>query len=199
MTDPGAPTDPQRRELLKWLWRVPVIAVAVGGGLGLYEAIKVHFLKRSAAAEPVFAPRPRTRVAALAAFANVWDAVAFELPASDPTVDAVPGMVVRLPGPIPGDLAVESGVATVSTYLAGFSRVCTHQHCTVFLNTDPEAINIGFNYNTDSPAFTCPCHLSVFDPMKAGKAVSGPAVLPLPRLRLELEGDAVFATGIESD
>ncbi|HRN17903.1 MAG: Rieske 2Fe-2S domain-containing protein [Trueperaceae bacterium] len=199
MTDPGAPADPERRELLKWLWRIPVIAVAVGGGLGLYEAIKVHFLKRSAAAEPVFAPRPPTRVAALTAFGNVWDAVAFELPSADPTVNGIPALVVRLPGPIPGDLAVESGVATVSAYLAGFSRVCTHQHCTVVLNTDPEAIAIGFNYNTDSPAFTCPCHLSVFDPMQAGKAVSGPAVLPLPRLRLEQEDGAVFATGIEND
>ncbi len=199
MTDPGAPTDPKRRELLKWLWRVPVIAVAVGGGLGVYEAIKVHFLKRSAAADPLFDPRPRTMVGALTAFANVWDAVAFELPSLDPTVNPIPALVVRLPGPIPGDLTVDSGVATASAYLAGFSRVCTHQHCTVVLNRDLDAINFGFNYTTNSPALTCPCHLSVFDPMRGGKAVSGPAVLPLPRVRLEMEDGAVFATGIEND
>lgn len=46
--NPGDPKDPRRREVIKWLWRVPVLVVAAGGGYGLYEAIKVHFLKRSA-------------------------------------------------------------------------------------------------------------------------------------------------------
>jgi len=67
----------------------------------------------------------------------------------------------------------------------------------VSLNRDVTAINIGFNHQTDSPALTCACHLSVFDPRQGGKAVSGPAVRPLPRVRLEVRGDQLYATGIE--
>ncbi len=195
MSTRGAPPDPRRREVIKWLWRVPVIAVAAGGGYGLYEAIKVHFLKRSAAAEPTFDEVTPTRVAAPGEFAEVWDGVPFTLPT--PAGGTIPALVVRLPGPIPGDLALSTAVAGPSAYLAGFSRVCTHQHCTVVLNRDIDAINFGFNYLTDAPALTCPCHLSVFDPMRGGKAVSGPAVLPLPRVRLELLDGVVFATGLE--
>jgi arsenite oxidase small subunit len=48
---------------------------------------------------------------------------------------------------------------------------------------------------------TCACHFSVFDPLRAGRAVSGPAVRPLPRIRLRLEGDPaagrIVADGIE--
>lgn len=194
----GAPADPRRRELIKWLWRVPVIAVAVGGGLGLYEAIRVHFLKRNPSMNPVFEPRPATVVAPRQAFGEVWDAVAFELPGEAPGDPALPALAVRLPGPIPGDLTVADEPDGGSVHVAAFSRVCTHEHCLVVLNRDLQAIDFGFNYTTTSPAFTCPCHLSVFDPMRAGKAVSGPAVLPLPRVSLELSGDLVLATGIES-
>lgn len=197
MTGPGAPTNAKRRELIKWLWRLPVFAVAVGGGLGVYEAIRVHFLKQNAAAEPEFAATTPTRVATLGDFGEVWDEAAFEVPGAGATGGPLPALAVRLPGPIPGDLAIASGVAGASAYLAAFSRVCTHQHCVVVLNRDIEAINFGFNYLTDKPALTCPCHLSVFDPTQAGKAVSGPAVLPLPRVRLELIGSEVFATGVE--
>lgn len=161
----------------------------------MYEAINVHFLKRAAASEPEFDPVEPLKVAAAADFQDVWDEVEFVLPVS--ATASIPAIAVRLPGPIPGDLAIGSGVAGPSAYLAAFSRICTHQHCTVVLNRDIDAINFGFNYMTDTPALTCPCHLSVFDPLAGGKAVSGPAVLPLPRVRLELLGSDVFATGVE--
>lgn len=203
----GAPADPRRRELVRWLWRLPVVAVALAGGVGVYEAIKVHFLKQAAAAEPEFDAVPATRVAALADFPEVWDEATFELPVSGDgsprdvggalIEGALPVLAVRLPGPIPGDLVIESVVAGPSAYLAAFSRICTHQHCTVVLTRDVKAIDLAFNYSTSTPALTCPCHLSVFDPLAGGKAVSGPAVTPLPRVRLELIGSEVFATGIE--
>ena len=215
--------DEGRRRLVTWLWRLPVVAAIVGGGYGAYEAIRVHFLKRAAGAAPEFQARPVTPVARLDAFTEPWVAVAFEL-AGDPAVDApigtapdgsttpgapppgaavqqvpsVPAVAVRLPGPIVGSLEVDSGVGAATMHLAAFSRICTHQHCIVSLNRDLDAIAFGFNHTIDHPALTCPCHLSVFDPLRAGEAVSGPAVDPLPRVRLELRGAEVVATGIET-
>lgn len=187
MSEDEVSEDPElsRRQVVKWLWRVPVIAVLGGAGYGLYEAINVHFLKRRPTARPRFTPVTSVAVAPVARFAAAWDAAEF-------TLGTMPALALRLPGPIPGGLDVGD------VHLAAFSRVCTHQQCITSLNTDVAAINFGFNYNTESPAITCPCHLSVFDPKQAGMAVSGPAVEPLPRVRIELDGDAVIATGIES-
>ena len=186
---PAADADVSRRQVVKWLWRVPVIAVLGGAGYGLYEAINVHFLKRRPAARPRFADVSPSQVGPLAAFAAAWDAVEFNVALGAGAT--LPALAVRLPGSIPG------GLDLGDTHLAAFSRVCTHQQCLTQLNTDVAAINFGFNYGTDAPAITCPCHLSVFDPQRAGQAVSGPAIEPLPRVRLELDADTVVATGIE--
>lgn len=188
MTDAGAP-DPDRRRVVAWLWRLPVLAVLGGAGYGLYEAINVHFLKRSAARDPVYQDATEVVVGPLTAFGGVWDSIEFTLTT---TSTAVPAIALRVPGPVPG------GLDAAPLNLIAFSRICTHQHCLVSLNTDVDAINFGFNYDTDSPALTCPCHLSVFDPRQAGRAVSGPANLPLPRVRLSVRGDQLVATGLET-
>lgn len=193
----AAQVDADRRRLIQWLWRVPVLAALAGGGYGLYEAIRVHFLKFEVDDEPEFDDRPESLVAGLGSFAQEWDSVTFELPAGGPAEPAVPAVAVRLPGPIPGGIALDTGLNVASAYLAAFSRICTHQYCIVSLNRDIDAINLGFNYQTRSPALTCACHLSVFDPQQGGRAVSGPAVIPLPRVRLEARGNQLFATGIE--
>jgi len=185
--------DESRRKFVAWAWRLPVILAAGGAAFGGYEAIRVHFLKRNAAAEPTFDDRPETPVAPLTAFAADWDSAAFELPGEPP----VPALAVRLPGPVAGALEVDSGVGPAAAHLLAFSRICTHQHCIVSLNTDVTAINFGFNYSAANPSLTCPCHLSVFDPLRGGAAVSGPAVDPLPRIRLELRPGRVVATGLE--
>lgn len=188
MTEAGAP-DPERRKVITLLWRLPVLAVLGGAGYGLYEAINVHFLKRRPARNPTFEVANEVVVGPLAAFSGAWDSVEFTLSTAGAVV---PAIAVRVPGPVPGGLDV------APLNLIAFSRVCTHQHCIVSLNTDVNAINFGFNYDTDSPALTCPCHLSVFDPRQAGRAVSGPANLPLQRVRLERQGDQVVATGLET-
>lgn len=190
--------DEKRRRLIQWLWRIPVIAVAAGGGCGLYEAIRVHFRKYEVAENPEFEDRPELLVADLSAFREVWDSVEFEVPSAGVGSPAVPAVAVRLPGPIAGGIALDTGLNVASAYLAAFSRICTHQHCIVSLNRDINAINIGFNYQTRSPALTCGCHLSVFDPQQGGRAVSGPAVQPLPRVRLEARGGQLYATGLET-
>ena len=184
--------DEGRRRLIRWAWRLPVLLAVGGGAVGLYEAIRIHFEKDTPAAHPVFEPRPATAVAGLQAFAQPWDAVPFELPGDRP----IPAIALRLPGPIPGGLEVTSAEGATA-YLAGFSRVCTHLGCTVYLNRDLGGIDFAFNYRTTHPDLTCPCHLSIFDPTRSGEAVSGPAVRPLPRVQLELRGDAVTAVGLE--
>jgi arsenite oxidase small subunit len=187
--DPGEPpVDHGRRRLATWLWRLPVVAALGAAGLGLREAYRVHFAKLPPAARPTFEARPPVVVAAVARFAEPWDAVPF-------FVAGVPCFALRLPTPITG------GVSDGPVHLAAFSRVCTHQACILDLTRDPEAIAFAFNHRTDRPQLTCACHYSVFDPLGAGRAVSGPAVRPLPRVRLRLEradgGVGLVADGME--
>ena len=61
-----------------------MLAAVAGGGYGLYEAIRVHFNKLEVSDDPEFDPRPELLVASLSAFGDVWDSVAFELPAGGP-------------------------------------------------------------------------------------------------------------------
>lgn len=184
--------DLTRRRLNAWLWRVPVLLATGGVALGGLQAYRVHFSKQPPAAVPTFEPLPSTTVAPLSRFAAPWEVV-------DTTVGPVPGVVLRVPDPVPGGLT--TGPAEAPVHLVGFSRVCTHLHCIVDLNTDLELIAFAFNHRTRSPALTCSCHFSVFDPLRAGLVVSGPAVQPLPRLRLRLEGTGadttVVADGVE--
>lgn len=182
--EPRPGHDPGRREAIGWLWRLPVLLAAGAGSWGLYEGIRTHFFKRAPDPTPTFEDGPTVTVGPLAAFAEDWDAKEFRY-------DGEPAIAVRLPGPIPGGLDVER------IHLAAFSRVCTHEACEVSLNRDTETIAFAFNYRAEGPQFVCPCHLSVFDPERAGRAVAGPAVLPLPRLRLVRDGGALLATGRE--
>ena len=177
-------TDEERRRVIKWLWRVPVIAAFVGTGWGVKEAYEVHFNKARPAENPSFAPKTPERVASLADFGAEWSVVSF-------TIAQTPALALRLPEAIPG------GISVNGKHYAAFSQVCTHLGCLVNLNDDVAAIDFAFNYRTDSPAFVCPCHLSVFAPLEAGQAVSGPAVEPLPRVQLDAQGDELFAVGLE--
>ncbi|MEX2535313.1 MAG: Rieske 2Fe-2S domain-containing protein [Trueperaceae bacterium] len=179
----GVP-DPGRRQLLTWLWRLPVVAAVAGAGYALFEGRRVLLGKLPAVQAPRFAAREPVTVAPIGEFAQPWDAVTFELAGQ-------PALALRLPE------AVAGGLSVGSVHLAAFSRTCTHQGCTVSLNRDIEAIAFAFNYRTDTPELVCPCHLSVFSPSDGGRAVSGPAVQPLPRVELELEAEDVLAVGIE--
>lgn len=193
MTDPGPRdgknreevTDPGRRRLLVWLWRIPVLAAVAGVGYGLYEGARVIFGKEGAPQDPEFESVEPVAVAALASFDEVWASVPFSL-------GALPAVAVRLPDPVSGS------VSRGEVHVAAFSRICTHQECVVSLNRDLEAIAFAFNYRAEAPALTCPCHLSVFLPSRGGTAVSGPATEPLPRVRLRIEGEQLVAVGVEA-
>jgi arsenite oxidase small subunit len=183
--------DPGRRALATWLWRLPVLVAAGGAAFGMVQAYRIHFAKDTPDPRPTFDDVAPTEVAPLASFARPWDGAEF-------VVAGVPGVAVRLPAAIPGGLSLAFGI-----HLAAFSRVCTHQACIVELNRDPEAVAFAFNHRSDRPSLTCACHFSVFDPLRAGRAVRGPAVRPLPRIRLRLVGEEgtdgarVVADGLE--
>lgn len=181
----GAPeVDEARRRVVTWLWRLPVLAALGGAGYGAWR-FALHLDKTRPDEAPAFAPAGPEPVAPLAAFDAPWRAVEFALA-------GVPAVALRLPEALPGALAAPGGAV-----LAGYSRVCTHQGCLVNLARDPEALAALFNHRMEHPALACACHFSVFDPLRSGAAVSGPARQPLPRVRLELDGDVVVATGLE--
>jgi arsenite oxidase small subunit len=174
--------DESRRKLITWLWRLPVLAVMGGAGYAVYEAY-FHLNRLTPSAAPLFEDRPEQKLADVSQLAEVWDSVEFTY--------ETPSLLVRLPKLIPSGLQIDD------RYFAAFTRVCTHQGCIVNLNKNLEAVAVAFNYRTDEPVLSCQCHFSVFSPDLAGKAVSGPAVKPLPRVRLEYRENAIYATGVE--
>lgn len=60
--------------------------------------------------------------------------------------------------------------------LVAYTAVCSHAGCTVAYKNGRLA---------------CPCHGSVFDPANNGRVVRGPARLPLPKVRIAVEGGDV--------
>lgn len=150
----------------------------------MWRALRVHLGKVVPSATPSFRAVEPVPVAATDAFADPWSAASF-------TIDGTPAIAVRVPTEVAG------GVRVGPTWIAGFSRVCTHQGCLVSLNTSPDAIAFAANYRGDVPGLVCPCHLSVFLPTRQGQAVAGPAVRPLPRVRLDAADGWVTAAAIE--
>ncbi len=82
------------------------------------------------------------------------------------------------------------------------SRICAHLGC-IFEYHKPAEVCSGFNYcGGSTPMFSCPCHLSVYDPAQKqdvagvgalpGKVVSGPAPrTPFP-FDFEIKGNEII-------
>jgi Rieske Fe-S protein len=68
------------------------------------------------------------------------------------------------------------------SYLA-YSQKCTHLACAVTPQFEDNCLH-------------CPCHKGYFD-MTTGRALAGPPRRPLPRITLQVRGDAVYASGVE--
>jgi arsenite oxidase small subunit len=182
-SSPIPEVDERRRKLVTWLWRLPVLAVVGGAGYAIYEAY-FHLNRLEPSPTPTFSEGEAQKIADLAELADLWDSVEFSY--------QTPSLLVRLPRFIPG------GVTVDDKHFAAFTRICTHQGCIVNLNKNLEAVAVAFNHRTDEPVLSCQCHFSVFSLELAGKAVSGPAVKPLPRVRLEQRDTALYATGVET-
>lgn len=67
--------------------------------------------------------------------------------------------------------------------LVAYSQKCTHLACAVV--PDHEAGRL-----------LCPCHHGYFE-TSTGRPIAGPPQRPLPRITLRINGDAVYATGIQ--
>ncbi len=67
--------------------------------------------------------------------------------------------------------------------LLAYSQKCTHLSCPVV----PEM---------DKKRFACPCHHAFFS-IDDGRPLAGPPRRPLPRVKLTVRGDAVYAAGME--
>ena len=67
--------------------------------------------------------------------------------------------------------------------LLAYSQSCTHLSCAVVPRIEEGVLH-------------CPCHEGIFD-LKTGKNIAGPPPRPLPRIVLAIEGDEVFALGVD--
>jgi nitrite reductase/ring-hydroxylating ferredoxin subunit len=67
--------------------------------------------------------------------------------------------------------------------LVAYAQKCTHLSCAVRPLVDRSLIH-------------CPCHEGYFD-LRSGRPTAGPPRRPLPRVRLQIRGAEIFATGIE--
>lgn len=67
--------------------------------------------------------------------------------------------------------------------LVAYSQVCTHLSCAVV-------------HNEKENALFCPCHHGYFS-VAEGRPFAGPPTRPLPRIKLEQQGNEIFAIGVE--
>jgi Rieske Fe-S protein len=74
-------------------------------------------------------------------------------------------------------------VRTGEQNFVAFSQKCTHLSCAVV--PQPE-----------KNCFFCPCHEGKFD-IETGKPLAGPPRRPLPRIKLEILNNTIYATGVE--
>lgn len=67
--------------------------------------------------------------------------------------------------------------------LRAYSQVCTHLSCAVI-------------HRAEERDLFCPCHDGCFS-VEDGRPTAGPPIRPLPRVRLEIVGDEVYAVAKE--
>ena len=79
--------------------------------------------------------------------------------------------------------AVPDGVGRKHSIVA-YSLFCQHMGCPV-------------EYQPKLREFVCPCHQSRYDPERLGSIIQGVAMQPLPRIRLQVKGGAIWAVGVD--
>lgn len=81
--------------------------------------------------------------------------------------------------------AVDGGVGPNQSIIA-VSGLCQHMGCPL-------------DFREDQKLLVCPCHASVFDPLKLGHPVEGPTTRGLPLISLEVSAEGtITATGVSS-
>ena len=176
-----------RRKILEYWWLAPVAGVAsFFTWLGI-RSWNILVGKPFPSATPKFMAVPRVRIAQVKDFPKLWDSVQFK-------IENTPAILIRVQKPQIG------GMSFGTKYFIGLSRNCTHLKCPVEYIKNPEITAMAYKYRPefDHPVLGCACHFSAFDPEMAGKSVSGPALLPLPRVQLLARGSEIFAIGLET-
>jgi Rieske Fe-S protein len=97
------------------------------------------------------------------------------------TSELAAGAVRMFSYPTPQDPCIL--VRRTSGALAAFSQKCTHLSCAVY-------------YATARDRLECPCHEGYFS-ADTGRVLQGPPPRPLPRIRLDVRGEEIFAIGVE--
>lgn len=64
-----------------------------------------------------------------------------------------------------------------------YNQTCTHLSCSVYFQKEENRL-------------FCPCHEGIFD-TRTGEPIAGPPVRPLSRIKLQANGDKLYAIGVE--
>jgi Rieske Fe-S protein len=75
-------------------------------------------------------------------------------------------------------------VRSAEHVFVAYSQKCTHLSCAVLPRVEDAVIR-------------CPCHEGYFD-LGSGRPIAGPPRRPLSRVRLEVRGNQIYATGVEA-
>jgi nitrite reductase/ring-hydroxylating ferredoxin subunit len=119
---------------------------------------------------PSFLPLKFQARISLASLRKTWDAVPFKARFTKSNgADSV----------VPG-LAVRTPAG-----VEAFCAYCPHELCLIKLD--------------DAHQLRCPCHFSLFDPLRAGAWISGPATRRTYQFEHAVRGDELVITGIEAD
>lgn len=117
---------------------------------------------------------PRLSVIKMSALVE-GEPVAFNYP-----LEEQPNMIVKLGTPAQGGVGPDQDIVA-------FSVLCTHMGGSLRGRYSHEHKSMG----------PCPFHFSTFDLTKGGAIVHASATQHLPQVRLEVEGDEVFAVGMQ--
>jgi Rieske Fe-S protein len=74
-------------------------------------------------------------------------------------------------------------VRLADSEFVAYSQKCTHLSCAVIPRPEQGVLH-------------CPCHEGLFD-IRTGHVTAGPPPRPLPRILLDVRGDAIYATGVD--
>lgn len=88
-------------------------------------------------------------------------------------------LLFRYPTEADPCILIKDGRGQVRAY----SQVCTHLSCAV-------------RYEAVGNTIACPCHKGFFA-VEDGRPTGGPPTRPLPRIRLEIRNEGIYAVGVE--
>jgi len=91
--------------------------------------------------------------------------------------------------------AAEGGIGPNSSIIA-FSNICQHLGCTYDFLAPGEAPVCSPGYSAAGPMGYCCCHGSQYDFLKGAEVIGGPAPRPVPSVKLEIDGDSIYAIGM---